>query len=153
VIIPYMAIPASRPIPSLGGSLFRHRPILAVRLAGPAGMKVRDGLLDTGSDDTVFDDSLAGVLGVDLRQAEERMVGLAGRPTPVRCRYAAVELRISDGVTETYEWSAIVGFVAGPLHYNLLGHAGFLQYFRSDFDGEARLVTIIPKPSFPGRRI
>jgi hypothetical protein len=56
-------------------------------------------------------------------------------------------------VSETYVWTAVVGFVPGPLHYNLLGHAGFLQYFSADFDGAALEATLLPRPSFPGRRI
>jgi hypothetical protein len=126
---------------------------MAVRVSGPKGFKLRDALLDTGSDDTVFAESLATLLGVDLLRAEERMVALAARPKPVRCRYAPVELRITDGLAETYEWTAVVGFVPVPLHYNLLGHAGFLMYFSADFDGEANAVTLTPKSSFPGRRL
>ena len=153
MIIPYIPCAATKPIPSLGGSLIRYRPVMAVRLTGPTNTKLRDGLLDTGSDDTVFTESIARLIGVGLHNAQERLVGLAGRPQPVRCRYAPILLRITDGLAETYEWTAIVGFVPGPLHYNLLGQAGFLQYFRADFDGEANLVTLTPKPSFPGRRI
>ncbi len=153
MIIPYLPCGSTKPIPSLGGSLIRYRPVMAVRLTGPMNTKLRDGLLDTGSDDTVFTESMARLIGMDLDNTQERLVGLADRPHPVRCRYASVQLRITDGLTETFEWMAIVGFVPGPLHYNLLGQAGFLQYFRADFDGEANLVTLTPKPSFPGRRI
>ena len=96
---------------------------------------------------------LAVLLGIDLQTAEERLVALAGRPRPVRCRYASLLLRISDGLQETYEWPAVVGFVAGPLHYNLLGQAGFLQFFDANFRGDDYEVTLVPKPSFPGRRI
>jgi hypothetical protein len=151
VRVPYMPVPVQQPVPSLGGIRVRYRPIVAVRLTGPADTKIRDGLLDTGSDDTVFSASLASLLGVDLRGAQERRVGLAGRPRPIRCRYAMVRLRITDRRQETYEWTAMVGFVAASLHYSLLGHAGFLQFFRAEFDGESRDVTLIPKPSFPGR--
>jgi hypothetical protein len=149
----YLAVPTILPVPSLGGQKVRHRPVIPVRVTGPAGTKLRDGLLDTGADDTVFTDALAVLLGIDLRQAEERWVFLAKRPQPVRCRFAAVELRFTDGAQETYEWPAVVGFVPGPLHYNLLGQAGFLQFFSADFDGEAHVVTLLPKPSFPGRRV
>lgn len=151
--VPYMPVPATQPIPSLGGSLVRFRPVTAVLLTGPLGTWLRDGLLDTGSDDTVFKESLATLLGVDLTQAEQRFVGLAGRPQPVRCRYAPVLLRITDGVQETYEWTAVVGFVAGSLHYNLLGHAGFLDFFDADFRGHDHEVILAANPSFPGRRI
>jgi hypothetical protein len=148
-----MAIPTKQAVPSLGGVFLRYRPVLAVRLTGPLGSNLVDGLLDTGADDTVFEEWHATYLGIDLRKAPERQVALAGRPQPIRCRYAALQLRITDGTQETYEWTAMVGFVSGRLHYSLLGQAGFLQYFRADFDGEAREVALIPKPSFPGRRL
>jgi hypothetical protein len=61
-----------------------------------------DGLLDTGSDDTVFEEWVAAAVGVDLSHAPERLVGLVGRSNLVRCRYAPVELRITDGIHETY---------------------------------------------------
>jgi len=152
VRVPYTPFPAKKPVPSLGGALIRYRPVMAIRLTGPHDTKLRDGLLDTGSDDTVFTESLALLLGIDLRNAEERQVGLAGRSRPVRCRYARVTLRITDGVQETYEWTAIVGFVPGPL-YNLVGHAGFLQFFDADFRGAVREVLLTPNPNFPGKRI
>ena len=122
--IPYMPVPAQRPVPSLGGSLVRSRPVLAIRLTGPWDTRLRNGLLDTGADDTVFTETLATLVGVDLRQAEERQLALAGRPQPVCCRYATVQLQITDGVRETYEWTAVVGFVAARLNYHLLVHAG-----------------------------
>jgi len=80
VKLPYMPIPAKKPVPSLGGALARYRPVVAVRLTGPGGSKIRDGLLDSGADDTVFPEALAGELGIDLANAEERFMSLAGRP-------------------------------------------------------------------------
>jgi hypothetical protein len=94
VKVPYVAIPVPRPVPSLAGSRIRHRPIMAVLVTGPSDARLYDGLLDTGADDMIFDEAIARLIGVDLRQAEERLVGLAGRPRPVRCRYASVKLRI-----------------------------------------------------------
>jgi len=151
VKFPYMAIPTRQPVPSLGGRLVRHSPVVPVLLGGTATPQLRDGLLDTGADDTVFSDAVAAALGIDLSHAEQRSIALAGRPQPIVCRYAPVQLRISDGV-ETFEWPATVGFVAGRLHYALLGQAGFLQYFSAEFDGGNHIVTLTPKPSFPGRR-
>jgi hypothetical protein len=147
-----MAVPTRLPVPSLGGQQVRHRPVIPVLLAGTANPQLRDGLLDTGADDTVFSDAIANALAIDLSGAEQRSVSLAGRPQPIPCRYAFVELRITDG-TETFVWQATVGFVAARLHYALLGQAGFLQFFSADFDGEIHTVILTPKPSFPGRRI
>jgi hypothetical protein len=126
VKFPYMAIPTTRPIPSLAGLRIRHRPIVAMLLTGSPTPQLRDGLLDTGADDTVFSDAVAAALGIDLSHAEQRSINLAGRPQPVLCRYTTVGLRVTDGV-DTFEWSAIVGFVGARLHYSLLGQAGFLQ--------------------------
>lgn len=149
---PYLAVATKQPVPSLGGRQVRHRPVIAVLLGGTTSPQLRDGLLDTGADDTVFSDAVASALGVDLSLAEKRSIALAGRPQPVICRYVQVQIRISDGI-ETFEWPSTVGFVAARLHYALLGQAGFLQFFSSDFDGDAHFVTLTPKPSFPGRRI
>jgi hypothetical protein len=126
---------------------------MAVRLTGLAGMSIVDCLLDTGADDTIFEDWHAGRIGVDLRSAPTLQVALTARPQPVRCQFARKMLRITDGLRETYEWSAVVGFVPVRLHYNAIGHAGFLQFFDANFRGDDHEVILTPKPTFPGRRI
>jgi hypothetical protein len=108
--------------------------------------------LDTGSDDTVFPASLAVNLGIDLAQAQPGVVNLAGRG-PLHCRYAPVELFITEVVSETYEWTAVVGFAPVAFRYPLLGHAGFLQFFNAEFRGHDREVNLTTNPSFPGRQI
>jgi hypothetical protein len=106
-------------------------------------------VLDTGADDTVFPDWVATTIGVDL----SRDVGLLGRGVVV-CSYLPAELRISDGKGETYEWTAVVGFVQQSLLARpLLGYAGFLQYFDADFRGADCEVILTPNRSFPGARI
>ncbi|HVC93198.1 MAG TPA: hypothetical protein VND64_05875, partial [Pirellulales bacterium] len=99
------------------------RPLLAVRITGPAGSRLRDGLLDTGADETILDPSVAPQIGADLSRAVERAVNLVGRGR-IRCRYVSVRLRISDGIAETYEWDTIVGFAPFPVLRCLLGFAG-----------------------------
>jgi hypothetical protein len=150
--VAYTPAVAGAPIPTLAGTFFRYRPLLGVRLTGPADTWICDGLLDTGADDTVFEESLAVLLGIDLSQAERRTLGIVGRPQPVVCRYAPVELRITDGAQETYTWSAVVGFVSARLRYPLLGHAGFLQFFDVRFEGGVREVELFPNATFPGAR-
>ena len=148
--VPYILVPGHRPSPSLAGSTLRYRPLMAVRLFGPHASRLRDGLLDTGADETVFEDALAPLIGIELSHAEERNVRLVGRAKAVRCRYAPVKLRITDGVSETYEWTAVVGFAATNLRYQLLGHAGFLQFFDAEFRGADQEVILAPNRSFPG---
>ena len=120
-----------------------------MEFTGPAGSIYRDSLLDTGSDDTVLQEMIAGLLGIDLSSAPSYIVHLAGRG-PVHCRYAKVSLRISDG-QEAFAWSAIIGFVPANLHNPLLGFAGFLQFFNADFRGADRQVNLTPNHTFPGQ--
>jgi hypothetical protein len=152
VRVPYLVGRTRTPQPSLGGSMLRPRPIVAVRIIGPGGSLLRDGLLDTGADDTVFPDWVAKVTGLDLVHAEARSIGLVGRQ-PLTCRYASVRLRISDGVSETYEWTLVAGFVSLQIPRPLLGYAGFLQYFDAEFRGADHAVILTPNSTFHGIRI
>lgn len=99
-----------------------------------------------------MDPSVASLIGVDLSQAPEREINLIGRGR-IRCRYTSVQLQISDGVAETYEWDAVVGFAPFPVLRGLLGFAGFLQFFNADFRGADKEVALLPNASFTGRRI
>jgi hypothetical protein len=152
--VPYMVGRAQRPQPALGGSLVRPRPMMPVQFSGPGGSVTRTSVLDTGADDTVLPEWIAAAIGLDLTGVQEYPIGLAGR-APLQCRYVPVEMQISDGVHETYRWTAVVGFVdAQRLPRPLLGHAGFLQYFDADFRGADLEVILVPNRSFtsgPGR--
>ena len=152
MIIRYTGCPVRTPIPALGGAMSVPRPLLAVQITGPAGSRLRDGLLDTGSDETIFDPSVAPLIGVDLNQALEREVNLIGRGR-IHCRYTSVRLRVTDGVAETYEWDAVVGFAPFPLLRSLLGFGGFLQFFDAHFRNGDQEVTLLPNRLFSGRRV
>ena len=151
--IAYLPGRARAPIPSLVGSLLRPRPVYAVRIGGPTQTRLIDGLLDTGSDDTVFEEAVAVSIGIDLNQAEQRQIGLVGRKQAVTCHYAQVDLSITDGLGETYEWTAVVGFVSTKLRYALLGYAGFLQFFNAEFRGADQEVRLTPNSTFPSPSI
>lgn len=136
MIIRYTPCPVRSAVPSLARAVVVPRPILAVKIAGPSGYRLRDGLLDTDSDETILDPSLAPQIGVDLSHATERELHLVGRGQ-IRCKYAPVTLRITDSTSETYEWDALVGFAPFPLLRSLLGFGGFLQFFDANFRGAA----------------
>ena len=152
MIVRYTFCPVNSGVPALAGALVVPRPLLAVQFTGPSGSRLDDGLLDTGADQTILDPSLAPAIGVDLRHAVERDIHVVGRGR-IRCRYATVKLRITDGIMETYEWNAIVGFAPFPLVRNLLGFGGFLQYFDANFRGAAEEVVLFPNAKFAGRII
>ncbi len=151
--IPYLPGKAKIPQTALGGGTVRYRPIMAVGISGPSGNWILDGLLDTGSDDTIFPEWVAAVIGLDMHQAIDQEIHLAGRGKPLRCRYWSTKLRLTDGLQETYEWNATVGFVAIPLKCPLLGQAGFLQYFDVTFQGADHGAILTPNWSFSGKRI
>ena len=144
----YKQFPVKRPIVSLGGRRTRPRPLVPVTLVGPAASKLETGLLDTGSDDTVFHEDLAVGLGIDLTGAP------TGEATGVstgkaRLRFAEVKLRLASG-KERREWIAWVGFTSIPIRLPLLGFAGFLQYFTATFHGDREEVELAVNSSYPG---
>jgi hypothetical protein len=126
---------------------------MPARVYGPTGDYLIDGRLDSAADDTVFPAWVAPVIGIDLLAIPEHSVNLVGRPQPVRCRFVSVKLRISDGVQETYEWPAIVGFDPLAMKLALFGYAGFLQFFDADFRGAKREAILLPNAAFAGQRL
>lgn len=148
---PYIGLPTRRPIVPLGGSSVRHRPLVAIQARGPSGARSLSATLDSGSDDTLLPAYLAPRLGIDLSHALEGEAGTVGGPS-IPYRYATIRIRLSDGYEEC-DWEAIVGFVAAPMRWAILGHAGVLQYFDVLFLGSRREALLTPNASFPGRHV
>jgi hypothetical protein len=141
-------MPAGRMLPSLGGRSVRPRPLISVGLTGPAATVARSGLLDTGSDDTVFHDALASTIGIDLARCPGITIR---RPGGLRIlvRFADVTLRLTDGI-EYRVWPATVGFTSAILPCPLLGFAGFLQYFTTTFRGDIEEIELAVNALYPG---
>jgi hypothetical protein len=76
----YVPGSAQAPLPSLGGVTVRHRPLVPIRIFGPAGSDLRDGLVDSGSDDTVFEERVAQAGAA----ASTRVESMARYPTNCR---------------------------------------------------------------------
>jgi hypothetical protein len=101
---------------------------------------VLEGLLDTGSDDTVLPIFVATQIGLDLSAAplgSVSGVGMVAAPL----RLAEVTLRIASN-TEQREWRAWVAFTSARLRRSLLGYAGFLQFFTATFRGDLEEVKL-----------
>ncbi len=151
MIFPYVVDRAHVPQVSLGGGVDRPRPVAAIRLFGPGGATyMKDGFLDTASDDTVFPTWISAMIGLDLSGAPEQEIHLAARPQPLRVRFAPVELRLTDG-RETCHWPALVGFGPLPGRRALLGYVGCLQFFDSTFRGHDREAILVPNAAFTGQ--
>src|SRR5262249_39310647 len=98
----YTPIRTSQPALTLGGRWVRPRPLYDITLIGPTGTYANAGLVDPGSDDTIFPHSAAVRAGIDLTNAPTGVVTGFGR-TNVQLRYAQVTLRIA-GPNELREW-------------------------------------------------
>ena len=92
----YHLLSSPQPVLSLGGRWVRPRPIIPTTVIGPTDSRVVQALLDTAADDTVFPESLAALLGLDLQNAPGgRAVGVG--QVPVAIRFAEVRLRLYPG--------------------------------------------------------
>jgi len=144
----YHRFRSPRPIWTLQNSLFRPRPTIFVTVKGPGGAWNELGLVDTGSDDTVFPGYVARIIGLDLTQAPTRTASGVGK-VPAVIHLAEVILKITDG-REIREWPARDGFTSTPLKSPLLGFAGFLQYFSANFQGDQEVLELTVNSLYPG---
>jgi len=145
---PYLQVAMGRPIVPLGGKVHRPRPVIGVTIIGPAGTVPYDGLLDSGSDDVLFPEDVAALIGVDLTNAPQGTASAFGQRT-IPVRYAEATLRIADN-QERREWRAWVSFAPVVRRYALLGFAGFLQYFTAAFHGDREEVELTVNGIYPG---
>lgn len=146
---PYRLRRSRRAVVSLGGRWVRPRPMVTVAMIGPGGTFVEEAMLDTAADDTVFPIAAAVTAGLDLTNAPTGEASGVGA-VPALVRYAAVELRLTDG-KEFRRWPAWVGFTAARLKQPLLGFAGCLQFFGALFRGDREEVELEVNSLYPGR--
>jgi hypothetical protein len=149
MIWPYHRFPTGQPIITLGGLSYRSKPILQFTVIGPGGTRLLDGLADTGADDTIFSESTAQRIGLDLTGAPTGHTRGPAGLNRAALRYAEVTLRLAQG-TERREWRAWVGFVPARLPYALVGQAGFLQFFTAVFRPHVEEFELSVNSLYPG---
>jgi hypothetical protein len=137
-----------RLIHPLGGRTVRPRPLVNILVIGPTDSRLRPALLDSGADDTIFPETLATDIGLDLTSAPSGLATVANLGL-VPLRYADVTLRLTDGF-EQHEWPATVGFTSAPLTHPSLGFAGVLQFFSATFFGDREEVELTVNSLYPG---
>jgi len=144
----YRLFAMGHPLIPLSGRTVRPRPLIPVTLIGPGGTSRARALVDTGADDTLFPDSAAVNIGLDLTNAPVGAgagIGMAAVPV----RYAQVMLRLAAG-SERREWAGWVGFTSAPLRHPVLGFAGCLQYFDALFLGGLEELELTVNDLYPG---
>ena len=144
---PLKSFRSPTPVPSLGGALFRPKPIITIRVTGPTGGVFREVVVDTGADDVVFPFDLAARIGVDLTAASMRQASGVGAPRPVGLLYAPVILELNDG-HQFCRWRAVVAFARTQLRFDLFGIAGGLEHFRTTLDVGTGEIILVPQASF-----
>jgi hypothetical protein len=133
----------------MGGVFVRHKPIIQVVLTANDRTILSQGLLDSGSDDTVFPRTSGEELGIMFDGLPKSVAAGVGGEA-IEYAIAGVRLAIDDG-TQCYEWPARVGFrLDGKKVLPLLGQAGFLQFFTVEFRGDTHEAVLTPKGTFPG---
>lgn len=129
-----------------------HRPEIPLKIVGDSGTFPTSALVDPGSDETLLPLSLGKLIGAKIDPTQCWQVeGIGGQAVAVAL--GEVEFELTDG-KQTFRWPAKVGLVdfADPKdEVTILGHAGFLDYFRVIFDGHRRMLEIEATPSFPGQ--
>lgn len=121
------------------------RPVIPIRISGPAGNARWDALVDTGADETLLPASLAAILGIQLDdEATSQATGITGELLTIR--YGEAQFELSSG-HEVCQWRTMVGFVdfeTAKDEVVILGHGGCLDYFTAVFNGEHAELELTP---------
>ncbi len=135
------------------------RPVVPIRVSGPAGTSRLLGLLDTGADETTIPMNVAAHLGIELDPRElARFKGTGGQQAKgFYGKDVGFEFRQGK---KSYRWVVPkVAFLYPPLAANgeetitiTLGQIGCLRYFTVTFDNQRARVEIRPNGLFPQRR-
>jgi hypothetical protein len=131
------------------------RPIVPIRVFGPAGIRLAFGLLDTGADETKLPMELAKPLGISIDTAEPaRFLGIAGQQAKgFYGRDVGFELRQNK---RSYRWivrriAFLYDYAEAPDEERItitLGNVGFFRFFNTDFDYQRGRVSIRPNGLF-----
>ena len=124
------------------------RPMLELRVTGPAGTFDIFGRVDSGADDTLLPERLVAILGITDLSGPLVICGVGGA---MLVRYGTVDLDIYQGQA-SFRWAARVGFSSHP--DALFGLKGFLQFFTATFNGRRHYLDLLPNgtalpPAFP----
>jgi len=131
------------PLPGETGPQLVYEPIILLRVIGPSRAYFIPGLLDTGAAETLIPISFQNRLGVS-RSSRFNLRSASGSPIPAWLGMVDLELGDDDA---TYRWSTRVAFT--PARTTAIwGHAGFLKFFTSTFNGRRRTVSLQPNNTF-----
>jgi hypothetical protein len=132
-----------------GEFLLLRRPGIPVVIIGPQGSATYIGLVDTGSDNTIFPKSVADYLGIPCEPITGAANVFGGHRVQLLNGNAVLKLEV-DG--DSCAWNAALCFYDFPSPEDetvIFGHNGFLDYFTATFDGELGVLTSLPNSELP----
>lgn len=136
--------------PDSGDYLLFRRPEIPITIRGPKGAMSLVGLVDTGSDNTVFPKSAADYLGIPISaMTVPTATAFGGQPIPLLFGEAVLRLQADE---ESLAWHTHVNFFdfdTAEEEVVILGHAGFLEFFTATFDGQQGMLTLVPNDDLP----
>jgi hypothetical protein len=121
------------------------RPVIPVRLVGNSSTLVINALVDTGADETLLPRSVAASIGASLDASQRWNVAVLGGQT-FEATLGEVGFELG-GPARAFRWRAKIGFISFPSPEQevvVLGHLGFLEYFKASFNYEANRITLTP---------
>jgi hypothetical protein len=126
------------------------RPEIEVSIEGVLGRATVVGLVDTGSDNTIFPKSVADVLGIRLSPSSAPpALTFGGLSIPLSAGVVTLQLESDDA---SVRWQTTINFYefeSPELEAVILGHTGFLEYFTATFDGQKCTLTLVPNNDMP----
>jgi predicted aspartyl protease len=126
------------------------RPVIPLLVYGENDATLCSVLVDTGADNSFLPRSVADALKIPLASGEG--------PSPIAFGGGKVETFFSDVVLHITDGEDDCAWTARVLVFDsedagdelvVLGHQGFLEYFRVSFDGEAGTLELEPLESLP----
>lgn len=132
------------------GSLFRERPLLRpavpVTFIGPDGPQQVFALVDSGADHILAAPWIAQAVGMDLHQAPEEPLKVAGGSHQVKFITGRLELSPPAGTGGVpVQWEAQIGFFdkwPSPSWGAVLGQFGFFDRFTVTMSRRATMLAV-----------
>jgi hypothetical protein len=91
---------------------------------------------------------LAPALGIDVAALTRSAAVKVASGQTILCKLTTIILGLRRGGTAVY-WHCELAIPTVPVPYCYWGFKGFLEYFRADFDGPNRVVTLTAGSNLP----
>lgn len=121
------------------------RPVIPIEIIFGEKTVPYEVLVDSGSDNNIFDAQIAEILGVDLFSGKKSLVsGITGVAEPIYLH--KLDLKVGGQLFEDVE----VGFLKkiSPFGYGVVGQKGFFDTFVVKFDLLKEEIEVKPRVGF-----